>query len=115
MTRQGLGWLWRGSALFLLAANTALPAAGPPAKSSKQPWERLQGEDERKANQIQQQIDTHWEASDFEQALKRAKELLALRQKVQGAGHWETINARWRINAIQNVLKQPLTVRREMA
>jgi hypothetical protein len=64
--------------------------------AGKPPWQRLlQGDDATKAQQLQQQIDKHWEAAEFDQALKAAAELLALRQNVQGADHWEAVNADW--------------------
>src|SRR5262249_29544477 len=84
--------------------------------AGKPPWQRLlQGDDAKKAQQLQQQIDQHWEAAEFEQALKASEELLALRQKVQGADHWQAVNAVWLRKALQIILKLEAADQRAMA
>lgn len=105
--------------LILLTVNTSPAAADPPAKDSlaaKPPWQRmLQGEDLRKANELQKQIDKHWEAVEFQQALKLAEDLLALRERVQGADHWEAAEARWKFKTIQSILTWSLSDQIEIA
>jgi tetratricopeptide (TPR) repeat protein len=80
------------------------------------PWQLLlQGADAREAQQLQAAIDRCFAAGQFEDALKRAEQLLALRARVQGADHWQAVEARWSAEAIRLVLTRDDGTRREMA
>ena len=57
----------------------------------------------------------HLAAAQSEQALKPAQELAALRGRVQGAAHWEAVNARWQVKAVDRLRKQDAAAQKEMA
>jgi tetratricopeptide (TPR) repeat protein len=101
----------------LLLGGTQADEPAPKAEAAdKPPWQRLlQGEDARKAEQLQQQIDRHWEAADFDAALRAADELATLRQKVQGADHWQAVSADWMRKAFQTILKRDVADQKAMA
>jgi tetratricopeptide (TPR) repeat protein len=80
-------------------------AADPP--SPKPPWQRLlQGEDARQAQQLEQKLAQQQEAGQLKEALETAQALRRLREKGQGADHWQTVDARWSTEALARVCKQ---------
>jgi tetratricopeptide (TPR) repeat protein len=83
---------------------TGLPRAAEPAKEAgaKPPWQRLlQGDEGKKAAKLEQQLIQLQNAGKFEDALHAAEEVLALRTRLQGADHWETVNARTAVTALR--------------
>lgn len=91
-----------GLTIVVLAA--AMPAQGPAKKA--EPWQRKLGFfDSLKAAHQENQIAQLTEAGKFTEALKIAESLEALRSKVQGADHWETVKTRVAAEAIRRVLK----------
>jgi tetratricopeptide (TPR) repeat protein len=106
---------WTPFVLGCLAA--ALPggaaAAGP---QPKPPWQRLlQGDDARKAQDLEQRLGSLQEAGKFEDALKVAQELAQLRGRLQGTDHWEAVNARHDAEAVRRALRQAKPAREEYA
>ena len=91
--------------LALLGLSLALVAL---AADSKPPWQRLlTGDDTKKAAGLQQRIKELETAGQYTDAIKLSEELLALRTKVQGAEHWETINQKWALTAVKKVAALP--------
>ena len=80
----------------------------PPARGgTKPPWQRLlQGDDARKAAAQTRQFGQLWTAGKFDDALKVAQALAELRSKAQGADHWQTVDARWVVQALRRMLRQ---------
>ncbi len=75
-------------AVVVLLAGLGLAGAEEP------PYKRqLQGDDVRKAEELHKQVEELWGAGKFAEAVAAAEELLALRQRVQGEGHWEAAKA----------------------
>ena len=115
------GYPGRGRFAVLLALAVGLSArsadrpANEPA-AALPPWQRLlRGEEARRAKQLQEQVDRHWAAADFEQALKPAQELAALRGQVQGPDHWGAVNARWKVKALERIRQQGAAQQKNMA
>jgi CHAT domain-containing protein/tetratricopeptide (TPR) repeat protein len=80
------------------------------------PYQRLlQGDDARQAQRLQDQEDKDWAAGHFGKALKAGEALLTLRRKLQGAEHWQAVDARWHVEALRRILKQAAAARRQMA
>jgi tetratricopeptide (TPR) repeat protein len=100
---------------LVLAGGTpaAEPTSGEPG-ASRPPWQRLlQGADARKAADLQGRIDQLQQAGKWEEALPAAKELLELRQKVQGKDHWEAVEAHWMVQALRAAQRQTGEVQKE--
>jgi tetratricopeptide (TPR) repeat protein len=95
--------------LMIALVAMALPAEEPTKKTDavKPPWQRmLQGEDAKKAAEQEKKLTQLQEDGRFAEALKVAETLAELRSNLQGADHWQTINARLRgVEAIRRVLK----------
>jgi tetratricopeptide (TPR) repeat protein len=103
-----------GLVLLLSGAQADEPKESEGA--GKPPWQRLlQGKDTNKAQQLQQQINKHWEAAEFDAALKAAEELATLRQQVQGADHWQAVDADWQRKTIRALLKREAANQKLMA
>ena len=81
------------------------PSAWSQVPSSKNPpapgLVKLTGDDERRAKQLQEQIDQAMEEDRWDEAISRAEELLALRARVQGAAHFETVDADWQVKTLR--------------
>ncbi len=72
----------------------------------KPPWQRmLQGQDATKAAEQEKKLMELAEVGMFAEALKIAETLVELRTKVQGADHWQAVNARFASEAIRRVQK----------
>jgi CHAT domain-containing protein/Flp pilus assembly protein TadD len=99
-----VGWLL----LVLVGANLA-GAEEPPYKRL------LEGDDAKKAEALQQQIDQLYTAGKFAEAQAPAKELLALRQRVQGEGHWEAADAARRLQTLRQAARLPAAQQQALA
>jgi hypothetical protein len=87
----------------------ALGAAEPAKKAEamKPPWQRLlQGEDAKKAAEQEKRLAELQEAGKFAEALQAAQAVAALRGQVQGAEHWQAVEARWAVEALGRVVGQ---------
>jgi tetratricopeptide (TPR) repeat protein len=96
-----------GLVVALLTAALSAEETAKKTDAVKPPWQRyLQGEDAKKAGEQEKQLAQLQEASKFSDALKTAEALAALRGKVQGKEHWQTVSARSEVEAIRRVLHQ---------
>src|SRR5262245_36383410 len=85
------------SVLLLVHGLTARAGGDDPP-----PWQReLKGDEARKAAALEQQIEKLQTASKFAEAVVPAEALLALRQKGQGVGHWQTADAARRLRELK--------------
>jgi hypothetical protein len=103
MPRSAVKLPVRGSSGAGLAQTPAPPTTKPTAPGLI----KLTGDDERRAKELDEQIDKGMKADRWDEAIAKAKELLALRAKVQGLKHFETVNAEWRLKALRRVASMP--------
>jgi Tfp pilus assembly protein PilF len=92
--------------------------SGAPGKAivSRPPWQRLlQGADEKKATELEGWVEGAQQAGKWEEALRAEKELLELRQKVQGKDHWQAVDARCQVQALMAAQRQSQEVQKEYA
>src|SRR5262249_1562112 len=68
---------------------------------------RLTGADEERAKRLDERIAKAMKAGRWEEAISGAEELLALRSRVLGAGHFEVVDAEWRIKALRRGAAAP--------
>ncbi|MGO9468107.1 MAG: tetratricopeptide repeat protein [Isosphaeraceae bacterium] len=103
---------FRASLLTLLLLSVTTSASGQAPGSPKgQPTApgliKLTGEDDKRAKQLDDQIDKALKADRWDEAIGKAEELLALRTRVQGPKHFETVNTEWRLKALRSVALMP--------
>jgi CHAT domain-containing protein/tetratricopeptide (TPR) repeat protein len=67
----------------------------------------LTGEDAKKAAELQKRIADLEAADKYAEAIGLQEELLALRTKVQGADHWETVDEKWVLAVLNKVAALP--------
>ncbi len=93
--------------LMSLAIVFTVPAAADEPKTpeeEKPQWQRmLHGDDARKAADLQERIIAAEQADRYGEAIRLHEELLALRTKVQGADHWETVNRNAELHRARSV------------
>ena len=95
---------------------SGLVLAAVAAEPAQPPWQRLlQGEDAKKAAEQERRLAQGQEAGKFEEALQAAQALAALRGKVQGADHWQAVDARWAVEALGRVVRQGEETRKAYA
>jgi tetratricopeptide (TPR) repeat protein len=100
--RQTLHWGLAGELLVLLAV---LAPADEPA-ATKLPWQRLlQGDDARKAQELERRVAELQREGKFEEALASAEAVARLRKDRQGKDHWEAVGARFAVEALRRVTK----------
>src|SRR5579871_1823304 len=89
-------------ALLAVLAGASLAVAEEP------PYRRLlQGDDATKAGTLKKRVDELWGAGKFAEAAEPAEELLALRRRVQGQGHWEAADAARLLDTLKRAADLP--------
>jgi CHAT domain-containing protein len=77
------------------AAGQSKPEEPAPPADGKAPWQRLlTGDDAKRAAEWQQKFGELCQAGKYAEAREVARQILALRQRVQGVDHWQTADAR---------------------
>jgi hypothetical protein len=95
---------WPSLALLLGTLVALAPAAAPP--DTAPPWRRmLKGEDAHRALALERQRNDRVRASKFEAALATAREVAALRERIQGKGHWQAVDARLYVRSLERSVK----------
>jgi CHAT domain-containing protein/tetratricopeptide (TPR) repeat protein len=94
-----------------------LSAAEPDQQTNeKPPYQRLlQGDDARRADDLEQQILGLSRNGKSAEAVPAARDLLALRQRVQGADHWQTADARRLLATLEQTGALPADAQAELA
>src|SRR2546423_211990 len=89
--------------LAALVFTAGLTAAEPAVKlADRPPYQRsLQGEDAKRAGELDQGAGEHKTAGGFAEAPPPAEELWQLRRRVQGEDHWQTADARRRVELLR--------------
>jgi tetratricopeptide (TPR) repeat protein len=105
--------LYRSSLVIGLAITLpTLPTIAQTA-TSKEPrppapgLRSLAGDEAQRAAELDQAIAAALKADRWDAAIARTEELLALRRRVQGPRHFETVNAEWRLKALHRVAPMP--------
>jgi tetratricopeptide (TPR) repeat protein len=81
------------------AQSTSSKEAPPTAPGLR----KLTGDLAARANELDTAVATALKADRWDAAIARADELLALRTRIQGPTHFETLNEEWRLKALRRV------------
>jgi tetratricopeptide (TPR) repeat protein len=103
----------------MLALGTVLISSSAPGQTPTPANEKpttpglikLTGDDEKRAKQLDERIDKALKADRWGEATSGAKELVALRARVQGASHFDTVGAEWRFKTLGRISALPRTDR----
>ncbi len=98
-----LGLLMPLFASSVLGQTPATPTTKPVAPGLI----KLTGDDEKRAKQLDEQIDKAIKADRWDDAIARAEELLGLRTRAQGPKHFETVSEDWRLKTFRRVASLP--------
>jgi tetratricopeptide (TPR) repeat protein len=97
--------------LVVLCIASAAPGQQTPATPAGQPaapgLAKLTGPDAKRAEELDKAIDAALKADRWDEAIAKAEELLTLRTRVQGPKCFETVDAEWRLKALQRVAPMP--------
>jgi tetratricopeptide (TPR) repeat protein len=86
------------------SAQTSSPkGAQPPAPRLR----KLVGDAARRAEELDKAVSTALKVDRWDEAIARAEELLALRSRVQGPKHFETVNEEWYLKTLRRVAPMP--------
>ncbi|HKI19943.1 MAG TPA: hypothetical protein VKA15_18790 [Isosphaeraceae bacterium] len=83
--------------------TTAQTASRQEGQSPAPGLRKLTGDDARRAEELDKAIEAALKADRWDEAIARAEELLALRTRVQGPKHFETMDAEWLLKALSRV------------
>jgi CHAT domain-containing protein/Tfp pilus assembly protein PilF len=105
-----------GSVTRLLAACVRrLARAVPPRRRASPPCQRLlTGEALGRGEELDKRVGELWQAGRYREAQEPARALLALRQRVQGADHWQTADARRQWQTLVRLAALPAEARAEL-
>jgi tetratricopeptide (TPR) repeat protein len=96
--------------ILLVVLTAAALAAGEP------PYRRvLQGDDAKKAAELDKRINELWAAGKFAEAVAPAEELLALRRRAQGERHWEAADAARLVQTLRQAARLPAARQQALA
>ncbi len=85
------------------AQTTTPKEAQPPAPGLR----KLSSDDAKRAEELDKAIEAALKADRWDQAIARAEELFALRARVQGPKHFETVIAEWSLKTLRRVAPMP--------
>jgi tetratricopeptide (TPR) repeat protein len=74
----------------------------------------LTGEPASKVAKLNQQISQVWATGRFGEAMTPAREVLEIHTRLQGAEHWETVNARYQLDSLKQLASLPEEGQRAM-
>jgi hypothetical protein len=97
-----LGWL-----AFLTASTIRAQTAPPTSQATAPGLLKLTGDDAKRADELDKATEIALKADRWEEAIARVEELLALRTRVQGPKHFETVHAEWLLKALRRVAPMP--------
>ena len=101
---------WIGSLVLFIAfpVSGQAPAPKPSAAQPAPPGSpKLTDEDEKRAKQLDEETSKAIKADRWDVAIAKAELLLALRARVQGPKHFETVDAEWLLKALRRVAAMP--------
>jgi CHAT domain-containing protein/Tfp pilus assembly protein PilF len=105
------------AALVCGQSAVSQPSTAPDASQpSDPPYKRmLTGADKEQVEELEKRITQLTEEPKYDEAIQPAKEILAIRIRVQGSDHWETINARWTVKKLQLAAAMSPAEQRELS
>jgi len=102
-----LGLLFGVAVGVAVVPTTAQTTASKDAQPSVPGLRKLTGADEKRAKQLDEQIDKAMKADRWGEAIARAEELFGLRTRIQGLKHFETVDAEWLTKTLRRVAAMP--------
>ena len=95
-----------GIAIPVSATSAQAPSAKE-AQPQPQGLRKLTGDDAKRAEELDKAIEAALNADRWDEAIARAEELLALRTRVQGPKHFDTVSEDWREKTLRRVAELP--------
>ena len=86
--------------LVIASASIGQSPAQPAANTRFRIQRKLTGDDEKRAQELEAQIENALKADRFDEAIARTENLVALRAKVLGPKHFETASTEWQLNSL---------------
>jgi tetratricopeptide (TPR) repeat protein len=104
--------------LFLLGSALLAPGLAAQEKAASEakepPYKRmLSGEAGKRAADLSKKIQELQRSGKFADAVPLVKEICELRRRHQGAGHWQTVSARWELDLCQKLASAPASDRKD--
>ncbi len=104
--------VWFGLGVTLAAGIPALSViAQTPTPKDSQPvaagLQKLTGENAKRAEELEKAVTTAVSADRWDEAIARAEALVALRTRVQGAKHYETVSGEWILKTLRRLGPMP--------
>src|SRR5947209_6450215 len=93
----------------LLGLSLTVMARADEAKADVKPqWQRLlTADDAKRAAELANRVGELMHSDRCAEAVKAEEELLALRERVQGTDHWQTVSEKWALAMFRQVAALP--------
>jgi CHAT domain-containing protein/tetratricopeptide (TPR) repeat protein len=101
---RSVGFLMLWIALTAHGQQSPAPPAGQPTAPGLL---KLTGADAKRAEELDKAIEAALKADRWDEAIAKAEELLALRVKVQGPKHFQTMTLQWDLKALRRLAPMP--------
>jgi tetratricopeptide (TPR) repeat protein len=99
---------WLAAVVLSIASSArGQTPAQPPSKQFTSRPIRLTGDDARRSEELDMAIGAALLADRWDEGIARTEELLALRVKIQGPKHFETVNTEWRLKTLRRIAPMP--------
>src|SRR5262245_47480871 len=109
-------WFLVAGALGFALTAAAVAQPGRKPESSNPPWKRpLSGEAAARVAKLEQQINQRRGEGRFAEAIEPAREVAAIRTRLQGADHWQAADARRAVDDLRKIAALPEEGRKALA
>jgi tetratricopeptide (TPR) repeat protein len=92
---------------YIACSAAAQAPANPVGQGAAPGLRKLTGDDAKRAEELQAQINQALEAGRWDEAIAKAEEGLALVTKVKGSKHFDTVSVEWQLKALRRVAPMP--------
>src|SRR6516165_117751 len=106
--------IFPGILAVLVLAACAQPATGDEKQPLQAPVRTLQGDDAQQVESLSKTINQLKSASQFAEAVEPARKVLATCQKALGPDHWQTADARRKVETLETIAALPEEGRKAM-
>jgi CHAT domain-containing protein/tetratricopeptide (TPR) repeat protein len=91
-----------------IASSTVGQVSAPPTRKPTAPGLiKLTGDNEKRAKDLDEQIDKAMKADHWDEAIGKAEQLLELRRTIQGTKHFDTVSEEWRLKTSRRLATLP--------
>ena len=100
-----LRWSMQVGCGIVLVGLSAMGQTSTPSKAQTENLSprRLSGEDARRVEELEKAVAAAFDEQRWDEAIAQSEQVVALRTRVQGPKHFETVDAEWRVRKVRQL------------